>query len=92
MMTKLRRAIDKVNALQIRIVALSLLVLCIGSGSQLLVNAMAAGTQPEVSEAKTTITILKTPTVISLPSTLHVHIRRAGVDSLGGYTVMENNK
>ena len=84
-MTKLRMAIHKVNAWQIRIVTLSLLVLCIGSGSQFLVNAFAAGAEPEVQNVQTTTVILTTPIVSHLPVTKHVHIRRAGVDTFGGY-------
>ncbi len=86
-MTKLRLAIHKVNAWQIRIVALAFLVLCIGSGSQFLVNAFAAGTEPEMETAQTTTLILDTPTVNHFPSNIHIHVRRAGVDSFGGYTV-----
>ncbi len=84
-MTKLHIALHKVNAWQIRIVALAFLVLCIGSGSQFLVNAFAAGAEPEVQAAQTTV-ILKPPTVVSTP-VVHIKIRRAGVDSFGGYTI-----
>ena len=86
-MTKLRFSIHKVNAWQIRIVALAFLVLGIGSGSQFLVNAFAAGTQSEIETAQTTTLILDTSPVRHAPSNIHIHIRRAGVDSLGGYTV-----
>ncbi len=86
-MTKLRIAIHKVNAWQIRIVALSFLVICIGSGSQFLVNALAAGAEPEVQNAQATTVIVNTPIVSHFPVTKHVHIRRAGVDTFGGYTV-----
>ena len=85
-MIKLRIAIHKVNAWQIRIVALAFLVLCIGSGSQFLANALAAGTEQEVESAQRTI-VVASPTIGPLPSTIHVHIRRAGVDTPGGYTV-----
>ncbi len=86
-MTKLYRAIHKVNAWHIRIITLSLLVLCIGSGSQFLVNAFAAGAEPEVQNVQTTTVILTTPTASLFPSTIHVRIRRAGVDTFGGYVV-----
>lgn len=86
-MTKLRIAIHKVNAWQVRIVALSFLVLCIGSGSQFLVNAFAAGTSSEVETTQTTTLLSDTPTISYFPAHLHVHIRRAGVDTFGGYTV-----
>ncbi len=86
-MTKLRIAIHKVNAWQIRIVALAFLVLSIGSGSQFLANALAAGTKPEVENVQTTV-VVASPTIGPLPSTIHVHIRRAGVDSPGGYTTI----
>lgn len=87
-MTKLRIAIHKVNAWQIRIVVLSFLVLTIGSGSQFLVNALAAGTEPEIQNVQTTMVILNTPSVGSSPSTVQAHSRRAGVDTFGGYTVI----
>lgn len=86
-MTRLRIAIHKVNAWQIRIVTLSFLVLCIGSGSQFLVNALAAGTEPEVQNVQMTTVILNTPTVNHFPTTKHAHLRRAGVNTFGGYTV-----
>jgi hypothetical protein len=79
-------AILKVNAWQVRIVALSLLVLSIGSGSQFLANALAAGTEIEVQNVQNTM-VITTPTINSYPSTIHVHSRRAGVDTFGGYTV-----
>ena len=86
-MTKLHIAIHKINAWHIRIITLSLLVLCIGSGSQFLVNAFAAGAEPEVQNVQTTTVILNTPTASYFPDIKHVHIRRAGVDTFGGYTV-----
>ena len=86
-MTKLRIAIYKVNAWQIRIVTLSFLVICIGSGSQFLVNALAAGAEPEAQNVQATTVILNTPTVRHFPAIKHVHLRHAGVDTFGGYTV-----
>lgn len=88
-MTKLRLAIDKVTAWQVRIVALSFLVILVGSSSQVLANALAAGAGSEAPTPKTTTVISKTPTVIST-STVHVKIRRAGVNSRGGYTAPGN--
>ena len=86
-MTKLRIAIHKVNAWQIRIVTLSFLVICIGSGSQFLVNAFAAGAEPETQNVQTTTVIVNTPTGSHFLATKHVHLRRAGVDTFGAYTV-----
>ena len=86
-MTKFRIAINNINAWQIRIVTLSFLVLFIGSSSQILVNALAAGTESEVQSAYMTTVVLDTPTVTSTP-TMYTKIRRAGVDTFGGYTVM----
>lgn len=83
-MTKLHIAIHKANAWQIRIAALSFLVLGIGSGSQFLVNAFAAGTEPEIQNVQTTTSIFVIPTTISAS---HLHVRRAGVHTVGGYTV-----
>ncbi|GAC1397565.1 MAG: hypothetical protein NVS4B12_08140 [Ktedonobacteraceae bacterium] len=88
-MTKLRAALGKVNAWQIRIVALSLLVVFIGGSSQVLVNAFAAGAEPEIPVSGATTTIIQVPTPLSKP-TLHIQIRRAGADSFGGYTIIEN--
>ena len=83
-MSRLRIALDKVNVWKVRVVALSFLVLLIGGSSQVLVNAMAAGTESEAAIPKTTIVILNTSTSIPT-STSHIHSRRAGVDSPGGY-------
>lgn len=84
-MIRLRIALDKVNVWKVRVVALSFLVLLIGSGSQVLVNAMAAGTDAEATTPGTTIVISNTPATIAI-STAHIHIRRAGVGGPGGYT------
>ncbi len=81
-MTKLHIAIHKANAWQIRIVALSFLVLGIGSASQFLVNAFAAGAEPETQNVQATTSIFIIPTTAQ-----HLHIRRAGVHTIGGYTV-----
>ena len=86
-MTRLRRAISKVNAWQIRIVTLSFLVLSIGSGSQFLVNAFAAGTDSQAQNVQTINIIIDAPTSIST-HTIHIKSRHAGVDTPGGYTVM----
>jgi len=86
-MTKFCIALFRVNVWKVRVVALSFLVLMIGSGSQVLVNAMAAGTESEATIPKPVHVILKTPIVLPT-STLHLHIRRAGVDSPGGYAAI----
>ncbi len=83
-MTRLTIAIHKVNAWQIRIVALSFLVLGIGSGSQFLVNVFAAGAEPETQNVQAATSIFVIPTTSSAP---HLHVRRAGVHTTGGYTV-----
>ena len=85
-MTKLRIAISRVNGWQIRIVALSFLVLSIGSGSQFLVNAFAAGTESEAQNVQTINTVIDAPTSITT-HTIHIKSRHAGVNSFGGYTV-----
>ena len=82
MTSKLRIALDKVNVWKVRVVALSILVLLVGGSSQVLVNALAVGTESEAAIPKTT-TVIASPVLTT--STLHIKIKRAGVDGPGGY-------
>ncbi len=85
-MSRLQIAMSKINAWHIRIIALASLVLCIGSGSQFLANALAAGTDSEAQSTQTTNVIIDAPSVDYLHSIRHIQLRRAGVDTVGGYT------
>ncbi len=88
-MTKLRIASNKISAWQVRIAALAFLVVLVGSSSQVLANALAAGTESEMADPtpkNITVTIQgHTPVATSV---LHVHSWRAGVDTPGGYTLV----
>jgi hypothetical protein len=87
-MTKLRIASDRINAWQVRIAALAFLVVLVGSSSQVLANALAAGTESEMAAlAPKIITVrMQGHTPVSI-SSLRVHSRRAGIDTPGGYTL-----
>lgn len=80
------------NAWQIRTIALACFVVLVGSSSQFLANAFAASIEPEapVQQVTSVITVTTQIATNSSPSMMHVSIRRAGIDTPGGYTVTTN--
>lgn len=85
-MIQLRETLKKINAWQIRIITLAFLVVFVGSGSQFLANAFAAGIEPEALVQQVTPLVTQGPTSVT-HSKMHITIRRAGIDTIGGYTV-----
>ena len=87
MVTQLYKALHKISAWQIRIIALASLVVLVGSSSQFLANAFASGVGPEVPIQQVIPMITQVPTSI-----IHVKTpaRRAGIDTPGGYTITYN--
>ena len=65
----------KINAWQVRIIALGFLVIFVGSSSQVLANTLAAANEPQVAPINT----------IVVPTHYAPHVRRAGVETVGGY-------
>ena len=87
--TQLYKALHKISAWQIRIIALASLVVLVGSSSQFLANAFASGVGPEIPIQQVTpvITQVSTSTIYSKQ---HI-IRHAGINTPGGYTVIPNH-
>ncbi len=87
--TQLYKALHKISAWQIRIIALASLVVLVGSSSQFLANSFASGVGPEVPIQQVTPVIPQVST-----STTHakqpIIIRHAGIDTPGGFTVTYN--
>ena len=84
--TQLYKALHKISAWQIRIIALASLVVLVGSSSQFLANAFASGVGPEVPVQQVTPVVTQVPTNIIYVKTP----RHAGTDTFGGYTVTSN--
>jgi|GEM_PF-2970083 len=71
----------KINAWQVRIIALGFLVIFVGSSSQVLANTLAAANEPQVAPINTI--------VVPTHYAPHIHhVRRAGVDTIGGYILV----
>ena len=86
MKKQLYKTLYKINAWQIRIIALTCLVVLVGSSSQFLANAFAVGIRPEPLVQQMTPVATQVPHSIIYPTT-RIAIRRAGINSIGGYTV-----
>ena len=89
MVTQLYKALHKISAWQIRIIALASLVVLVGTSSQFLANAFASGVGPEIPMQQVTpvVTQVSTSTTYSKQH----GIRHAGIDTPGGYTVTYNH-
>jgi hypothetical protein len=88
--TQLYKALHKISAWQMRIIALASLVVLVGTSSQFLANAFASGVGPEIPVQQVAPVVTQVPTSTTYFKH-HIIIRHAGIDTLGGYTVTLNH-